>query len=1035
MDSDYFIGTYPQITEAKFNQQIWKRKEFHDQDIETSGLKGHQRRLQRYASPVTPYDEVLLFHEMGTGKTRSALAIAENALSSGMKKVVIIGPNRGVVQKVFTKELSKMKNIDVEDAAKYMRKKYLFSTYGTFSENYIRNKSPQSLKKNWNKTVFILDEVHNMTRNMWRKGSSKTTFNRFKYLFNHDITPTRKIVLLSGTPMVDDARDIIPLMELILPNVKFTMETLAQHSKGRVSYLKSDIRSGAVPTVVVEGKLKKPMQKLKLDYVNMSKFQTEAYNQVLQLDKNESAFLINQRNVALFAFPEKNENSKLTSAKDWCTGNAFSKDFWFKLFTNKSIDIEKVRKYSCKFANVLEKLRDGPWPIYVYSTPTGDGSNCPGPGLKLLRLILEKMGYGEFTGKGGRGGNKFIYFTSESVPSDKTINKFNNIANKAGKMCKIILGSKASSEGWTFRNLKREIILTPHWNYDANGKVTISRLVAVPNGSTATDTDIIDLKLYSVSEQKDVEIKKVERILKVNSFDCPYNYQQNSRRGENSRDCEYGKCFYKCEDIDGTPSADGGYRLPELYTKTWEKYYAPRGKIIAKLKTIFKTSSSVQFEDLVEGFKDTVGKKGLLRVLSELLVNRTVIRKDNNRNCYLSNYKNKINLTLDLIEPVGKAVVVAPYYIENQVLLSASEGSIRQLERNLTKNNLAEYLKDPDKLFQKPNSECEECANISTLPIPIQEKLLEDAVLAADAVAVARKITSYFSAAIFNVNGRTVSALQFTFGSPKDRLRELKIEDGKWIDASEELTTEYKKKYEGTTVNDEIVALIVAQNPNLVNGNGKLNDSPETVDALLKLSIGNLRVETSKEVRKKKGDKLYLEPEFEVDISQFSAKKLSIGKDAQSLKKHQLAAIFIYAGIDFDMTDIMKDGDYFPWIGKSKTGPIYPIQQSNPDKVKSSEVKHTRDFIKSNAPEIIEVDDAKLRELLSINNSTSLAILYKKLKQMNRLFLDVDCGSAFKDRKNAKIMKNLDGKVYGLFNYDTCTLCIKGPLWLTSATK
>ena len=141
INADYFTGQYPETTDDGFNQKIWKRKEFHDQNIASSGLKGHQRRLQRYASPVTPYDEVLLFHEMGTGKTRSALAIAENALQAGrgFNKVVIIGPNSKLVRKIFTKELSKMKNISLEEAKKYMRrKKYMFSTYTTFSGNYIR---------------------------------------------------------------------------------------------------------------------------------------------------------------------------------------------------------------------------------------------------------------------------------------------------------------------------------------------------------------------------------------------------------------------------------------------------------------------------------------------------------------------------------------------------------------------------------------------------------------------------------------------------------------------------------------------------------------------------------------------------------------------------------------------------------------------------------------------------------------------------------------------------------------------------------
>ncbi len=1043
LTSDYFIGQYPEIAVDGFNQKIWKRKEFHDQNIAMSGLKGHQRRLQRYASPVTPYDEVLLFHEMGTGKTRSALAIAENALQAGrgINKVVILGPNSKLIRKVFTKELSKMKNISLEDAKKYMRKKYIFSTYTTFSGNYISGQNPQSLKKKWNNTVFILDEVHNLTRNIWKKNSSKAMFTRFRFLFNHERTPNRKIVLLSGTPMVDDARDILPIMNLILPgDNKLTLTNLEQFIKGRVSYLKSDIR-GSVPKVIVEGEIKAPMQYLELDYINMSEFQTAAYNQVKDGEDggviNEAdegiggnAFLRAQRNVALFAFPKKNGKT-LTSAKDWCSGNNFLPDFWTELSSSGNIDIEKVKKYSCKFANVLQHLQEGPWPIYVYSTPTGDDQeNCPGPGLKLLRLILEKMKYKNFDGS-GRGGNKFIYFTSASSPSTKTIDEFNKSTNRDGEVCKIILGSKASSEGYTFRNLKREIILTPHWNYAVidqaiargvrvnahdkypnGGQVKVSRLVAVPQGLSGMD--IIDVNLYRVSEQKDKKIKKIEHILKVNSFDCAYNYQQNRRQGDNSRECDYIACNYSCAGIEGVPTVDG-YPKPELYTKTWEKYYAPRDKIMNHIKNVFKTSTSVKFEDLATQLKGTVGKNGLLRVLSDLLINRTVIRRQNKRNCYLSNYKNIINLTLDLIEPVGRAVVVAPYYIENPVLLpDTGTDSIRQLENKRNKNKLEEYLHKPTLFFEKPNSECEECANISTLPIAIQEKLLEEALIASGSTAL--KIKQYFSAAVFKVNGTTVSALNFTFGNPKGSLRAL--HNGEWTNASAETVKAYKDKYEGETANEMIVNLVLEKSPDL---------SPDTIKNLLELSIEDLRNEVRKVDKKK-----YLPVDFEVDIP--SAKKLSIGKDAQSLKKEQMVAIFISAGIeDLDMTDIMQVGDYFPWIGKAKTGPRYPIYST--DKVISqADIKKTREFIKSNASDL-QFDDAKIKEILRLNTQTTLAVLYMKLKQMDRLFLDVDCGSAFKDRKNAKIMKNLADEVYGLFNYETCTLCIKGPLWLTSAKK
>ena len=37
----------------------------------------HQTMTKRYVSSLTPYSRLLLFHDMGTGKTCSAIAVAE----------------------------------------------------------------------------------------------------------------------------------------------------------------------------------------------------------------------------------------------------------------------------------------------------------------------------------------------------------------------------------------------------------------------------------------------------------------------------------------------------------------------------------------------------------------------------------------------------------------------------------------------------------------------------------------------------------------------------------------------------------------------------------------------------------------------------------------------------------------------------------------------------------------------------------------------------------------------------------------------
>ena len=279
-DFDYFIGPYPELSSmstGEFNKSMWKRREFHT--VDGQGLASHQRRVQRYASPVTPYDEILLFHAMGTGKTRSALAIAENALvDSRIERVFVVGKTSRNVRLIFSEELKKMmlarlgkQRLD-EDEERELKRHistyYKFMSYGTMgsmnSENRyaIGGRSTESLKRMFNNSVFILDEVHNLTAAIGT-GAANTAkdlmYKRFKMLFSHKITPNRKIVLLSGTPMINSPRDIVPLLNLILPphdqlswtDVDKLKSDIARVAKGRVSYLKENMR-GNVPKAIME---------------------------------------------------------------------------------------------------------------------------------------------------------------------------------------------------------------------------------------------------------------------------------------------------------------------------------------------------------------------------------------------------------------------------------------------------------------------------------------------------------------------------------------------------------------------------------------------------------------------------------------------------------------------------------------------------------------------------------------------------------------------------------------------------------------
>ena len=97
-----FDYLYPDILDPHFNIKIAKKKEFYDTqydgaitDIEKEAIKlcnldfeimPHQLFVKNFLSSKTPYNSLFLYHGLGSGKTCSAIGIAEE-MRSYMKQI------------------------------------------------------------------------------------------------------------------------------------------------------------------------------------------------------------------------------------------------------------------------------------------------------------------------------------------------------------------------------------------------------------------------------------------------------------------------------------------------------------------------------------------------------------------------------------------------------------------------------------------------------------------------------------------------------------------------------------------------------------------------------------------------------------------------------------------------------------------------------------------------------------------------------------------------------------------------------------
>jgi hypothetical protein len=273
---------YPSLNNPHFAQEIANKKEFTDtrydgkiHNIEEYAdilcntkfeLAPHQLFVKNFLSNETPYNSLLLFHGLGTGKTCSAIGIAEESRifmkQIGLTKSIFVVATPNVQQNFriqlfdprklqsengvwninacvgnsLLKEINpmNMRGLTKEKAIALIQaiinQYYVFMGYVEFA-NYIqaririsadvseteREKKERALiQQFFNNRLVIIDEVHNirLTDDNKNKRTTNLLMKVAKYSQN------MKLVVLSATPMYNSYTEIIWLLNLLNTNDK-----------------------------------------------------------------------------------------------------------------------------------------------------------------------------------------------------------------------------------------------------------------------------------------------------------------------------------------------------------------------------------------------------------------------------------------------------------------------------------------------------------------------------------------------------------------------------------------------------------------------------------------------------------------------------------------------------------------------------------------------------------------------------------------------------------------------------------------------
>ena len=220
---------------------------------------------------------------------------------------------------------------------------------------------------------------------------------------------------------------------------------------------------------------------------------------------------------------------------------------------------EHIGKYSIKIKTILDNMEHAEGIILIYSSFI-DGGIIP------MALALEESGYVGYNHNLFKEPTpemkkrlhrkdplyKYCMITGDgklSPNNDAVIKVLTNVDNKKGDKIKVVLISKAGSEGVDFKFIRQIHILDPWYNMNrieqviGRGVRNLShkdiefekRNVCIFLHAVLFDDSIesADLYIYRVAEYKAIQIGKITRLLKETAIDCIINHEQTNFTQQN----------------------------------------------------------------------------------------------------------------------------------------------------------------------------------------------------------------------------------------------------------------------------------------------------------------------------------------------------------------------------------------------------------------------------------------------------------------------------------------------------------------------
>lgn len=436
-------------------------------------LQAQQEFLREYITEHPDWKNLLLYHQAGSGKTCTAITMAERYKQLNPNgKVTVILPARlktnfidelispcGMQTYISQKDYDAYHSGTITDAQKEsIRKQFLSAinaAYNIITFDTIRRsaKQAQSLSQ-WvtemtENTLLIVDEVHNLVSDKYKEDQYQVMVDTDRMLFNvkgswamlfriinEKAHRSCKMIYLTASPIFDNLKQMYELVRLMAPaeadeiTVSSRLSEVIEYLRGKVSYFPGT-SPNAYPVkefIVHDVQITKPIDHV-VFFLQTTKHQPD--------NDNAEAFLIRERQALVSVYEASHKTMQSAKRKE------------FKLYAPKVVELVKQ----------IEALKGK---HVVYSTFVDNG-------LDVVELLMRLHGWRRYGEDGAKPYKVYCVWDGRLKDNDKDTLKvvLNNVSNMDGSKIRVVLGSPSIKEGVSFKHIQHLHMLDPVWNGSA----------------------------------------------------------------------------------------------------------------------------------------------------------------------------------------------------------------------------------------------------------------------------------------------------------------------------------------------------------------------------------------------------------------------------------------------------------------------------------------------------------------------------------------------------------------------------------------